>query len=235
MAGGAGPLVFLLFYHWVCFGSPFSTGFHHQIYFDYNKDMANAFSTPLTVGVPGLLGSIRYQGLFYASPVALFALAGWPAIRRRRRGFAWLMISIFAAMLLFYGKYRVWWGATSDTRYLVPVIALLFLGLPTAIDRFREKPMSELARAALVVLFAFALVRSVFWSFLSVASFYHRPFETPDLVQMVLLNNPTAVLMAVRRAFPSHVWAGPAATAAAIPVLAYAIVIALRAWKRRAP
>lgn len=207
--GGLGPLLFLLFYHWICFSNPFSTGFQHQIYFDYNKSSSDMFSTPWSVGIPGLLFSLRYQGLFFASPIVFFAIGGLFRLYRRERLFTLLAVAGFLVALLFYARYRVFWGATSDTRYLVPVIPLLFLGLPAALDWLAAGARQWWLRTGAFLLFSFFLIRSVFWAFLQTAAFYDHPFDTPHLLQLVILNNPSGALDALQAAFPSHIWALP--------------------------
>jgi 4-amino-4-deoxy-L-arabinose transferase-like glycosyltransferase len=207
--GGLGPLAFLLFYHWVCFDSPFSTGFQHQVYFDYNKSGEQMFSTPWSVGVPGLLFSLRYQGFLYASPIALFGLGGLVLLYRRARLAALVAAGGFVALLLFYARYRVFWGATSDTRYLVPVIPLVFLGVPWALSWVLDADRAWGWRAAGLVAFALFFGRSIFWAFLQTAAFYHHPFDTTNLLKVVLLNDGFGVSQALRNAFPSLGWALP--------------------------
>ncbi len=227
--GGLAPLVFLLFYHWVCFGHPLSTGFQHQIYFDYNKSFADAFSTPWSVGIPGLLISIRYQGLFFASPVAFFGLPAFPILCKRLPRQALAIGLIFLSYLLFYAHYRVFWGATSDTRYLVPVIPLLFLALPEATQRLFVHREWNIARILVVTVFFALFFRSIFWTFLSTASFYDHPFDVPELTRIVLFNEPRAVLRAFRAAFPSLEWARPFIALGAMPVILRVLLVAFRA------
>jgi len=217
--GGLGPLLFLLIYHWLCFDSPFSTGFQHQIHFDYNKSGRDMFSTPWSVGIPGLLVSLRYQGLLYASPIVLFAVGGLFRLYRQARAVTLRAAAGFLAALLFYARYRVFWGATSDTRYLVPVIPLLFLGFPAALDWLLAPQRDWRLRTGALLVFAILLIRSVFWAFLQTAAFYDHPFDTPELLQLVILNNPAGIIDALRAAFPSHIWALPFAALALLITL----------------
>lgn len=231
--GGLAPLVFLLIYHTVCFGSPFSTGFSHQIYFNYNKQLGDAFSTPWRVGVPGLLFSLRYQGLFFISPIALLGFAGLAVLYAKHRRPILLAGMIFVAMLLFYGKYRAWWGATSDTRYLVPVIPLLFLGLPVVVEYILDAAKNLWKRTAILLIFVLFLARSLFFGFLSVATFYDHDLRTDQLVRLLLLNDTTEVTAALKAAFPSHAWSLPFILLLAIPLLSYLALSWRRGMKSR--
>lgn len=101
--------------NWLRWGSPFDFGYHHP---------EEAFSTPLTEGLQGLLVSPG-RGLFVFAPVLVLVLVfarqllahGWPDVL--------LALGITAAYLGVYGRWYDWQGGLSwGPRFLVPLIAV---------------------------------------------------------------------------------------------------------------
>jgi len=120
-----------LLYDLARFGNPLETGYGAQA-------TPAAYTTPLLVGLYGLLISSGKGVLWYAPAIAL-ALPGWNRLRRsepsgRRAAFgiagAWLVA------LALYATFEHWAGDGSfGPRYLVPLLPLAFLAVAFAIDR----------------------------------------------------------------------------------------------------
>lgn len=134
------PAAFLGFYHYQCFDSLFSTGYSH-----YNPPKQINWKTPYEAytggsvlnGLAGLTIS-RGKGVFYYTPVLLFALPGMLlAFRSRSRRWEAVMIAItIAGYILLFSPYRYWFGGHSlGARHALPVIPLLALFTACYYDR----------------------------------------------------------------------------------------------------
>ena len=100
------------------FGSPLSTGYSGE-----------GFTGSLLSGVFGLLWSPG-RGLFIYSPALLAVPFIVPRFVRRRPLLAMVILEIVALKLFFYGKWWTWQGGLSwGSRFLVPVVPLLFLAV----------------------------------------------------------------------------------------------------------
>lgn len=137
-AGAAPPLLFLLVYNAICFGSPFSTGFQYVL----DPRYADAYRSGLLgVQLPdprALLGLtlLPKRGLAYLSPMLLLAVWGWrQQWRDERRALAAplalvLGIAGFASMAVDWQS-----GWSVGSRYLVAAIPFLLLGVAAALRR----------------------------------------------------------------------------------------------------
>jgi hypothetical protein len=120
-----------LAYDWARFGDPLETGYGAQA-------TLAAYTTPLLVGVYGLLISSG-KGVLWFAPAVWAAPAGWRAMWRRapegRRAAAALLAATVAALAL-YATFEHWAGDGSfGPRYLVPLLPLAFLAVAFALDR----------------------------------------------------------------------------------------------------
>ncbi len=121
-AAAALPVLLLALYQWRIFGSPFSTG--------YGAEAQEGWSTPLWIGVPGLLVSPG-RGLLVESPVLLLAVG---AMLRAGRGASprWLAplglsLALFVCVM---GKWWAWWGGFSPgNRMLSDALPVLGVAL----------------------------------------------------------------------------------------------------------
>ena len=159
LAGVALALAGHALYNAARFGTPFETGYGAQA-------SASAFTTPLLVGVYGLLLSSG-KGVAWFAPVILLAPWGVAAMVRsrqhsdaarrgddvRRAGVA--IVAAWAIGLFLYGRFQHWGGDGSwGPRYLVPLLPLAFLAVGFALDgasRLRRRLAAGLAVAGLVV------------------------------------------------------------------------------------
>jgi len=124
------PQLLLLWYHKVCFGSPFAIGYRNNVSAQFNQWTARGF---MGVSVPtwdGFWGSLisPARGLFVFSPFLLLAFYGmakvWrkPELERPTRLIAILTILyvMFAASFVYEG-----WGWTVGPRHITALAAFL--------------------------------------------------------------------------------------------------------------
>lgn len=147
-----------LVYNAARFGTPFESGYGAQA-------SVSAFSTPLWVGVYGLLLSSG-KGLVWFAPVVWLAPQGWAAMRRARahsnearnsaaRAAARAGLAVLIAALLQFGTFQHWGGDGSwGPRYLVPLLPILALAVAFALEgasRVRQRVAWGLATVGLLV------------------------------------------------------------------------------------
>ena len=139
LAGVAAALAGHAVYDFLRFGNALETGYGAQA-------SAGAFTTPLWVGVYGLLLSSG-KGVAWFAPAIWLAPAGIAAMVRsrqhsdsarrgddaRRAGGA--IVVAWATGLFVYGRFQHWGGDGSwGPRYLVPLLPLAFLAVGFALD-----------------------------------------------------------------------------------------------------
>jgi len=131
LAALALALLFHGLYDLARFGTPLETGYGSQA-------TPVAFSTPLLVGLYGLLLSSG-KGVMWFAPALWLAPAGWRAMRAaagRARAAATAVLLMAGAALLLYGSFQHWAGDGSfGPRYLIPVLPAAFLLVTFALDR----------------------------------------------------------------------------------------------------
>jgi hypothetical protein len=111
--------VFIALLNWVRYGSPLTSG--------YSLLQQATFSTPLPVGLYGLLFSPG-KGLLFYSPILWAGFAGLFIMFRTRRAEAILISLVILADLLFFAMYEFWTGGWNwGPRYLLPMVPLLVL------------------------------------------------------------------------------------------------------------
>jgi len=165
LAGVALALAGHALYDYMRFGSAFETGYGAQA-------SASAFTTPLFVGVYGLLLSSG-KGVAWFAPVMWLAPVGVAAMVRSRqhseaaraptehpsgddvRRAGWAIAAAWALALVIYGRFQHWGGDGSwGPRYLVPVLPLGALAFGFAVDaapKARKRVAWLLAAAGLIV------------------------------------------------------------------------------------
>lgn len=138
-----------LVYNAARFGNPLETGYGAQA-------TPAAYTTPLLVGLYGLLISSG-KGVMWFAPPLWRALRGWRAMWRRppiaRRAAVGALLA-GAAALVIYGTFEHWAGDGSfGPRYLVPLLPVAFLAVAFSLER-----ASKMARAFTVALGALGLL-----------------------------------------------------------------------------
>jgi hypothetical protein len=139
--GAAGPILFLWFYQWRCFGN-FILPVEHWIPLPPLKEVHvgyQGFTLPQPILIRLLLFDYRF-GLFVTCPLFLLALAAPWFNRKSGRLVPVLefsaMLLFSAGMVVFFGGWTsVWLQFTYGLRYLAP--ALPFLFVPAAIVLMR--------------------------------------------------------------------------------------------------
>jgi hypothetical protein len=130
--GAVLPILLVGFYHHVCFGAPYKTGYSYIVRPEFAAGHAKGLLGLHLPDVDALLGLLvgYRRGLFYISPVSLLGAAGLGALALRRRGSDALCAAVFALLLLLNAGYYMWWGgAAAGPRHLLPVVGLLALGI----------------------------------------------------------------------------------------------------------
>lgn len=147
------PLVVLLSYHAVCFGSPWKTGY----------DASEAFAHFHQQGFLGItkLRSVAFVGSTFSGDNGLFTLAPWllltlPGLvllwRRGDRATAVVSASILLIYLLFISSINFWRGGWClGPRYITVMLPFLLPAAVVALDRARHYPAVLAAGLAAVI------------------------------------------------------------------------------------
>jgi hypothetical protein len=110
-------LALALVYNAARTGTPFGSGYGRQA-------TASAFSTPIFVGLYGLLLSSG-KGIVWYAPLVVLVPAAIPAAVRRLGAPAWGIALALGTMTLVYASFEHWAGDGSwGPRYLVPLVPL---------------------------------------------------------------------------------------------------------------
>ncbi|MBI2903234.1 MAG: glycosyltransferase family 39 protein [Candidatus Methylomirabilis oxyfera] len=138
--------VLALWYNHARFGSILKTGYWATA----------AFTTPLFVGLHGLLLSSG-KNLFLYAPIAALGVVAMRAFSKSHKREIWLMLGLFTANLLLIAKYRDWGGEGSwGPRYLTLVLPCLVLPIGTLLETGRvalRRTFLALSLAGLLVQF----------------------------------------------------------------------------------
>lgn len=99
-------------------------------------DQSRAFSTPIHVGVAGLLFAPG-SSLFVYSPLLLLLPWTLPTFLRRHRAEAWTLLAVAGSVLLLSSGFQLWHGLWSSPgpRMIFIVVPLLMLPLGPWLDR----------------------------------------------------------------------------------------------------
>ena len=111
-------------YNYARFGSILKTGYW----------TIRGFTTPLFVGLHGLLLSSG-KSLFLYAPIAALGVVAMRAFSKSHKREMWLMLGLFTANLLLIAKYRDWGGEGSwGPRYLTLALPCLVLPIGTLLE-----------------------------------------------------------------------------------------------------
>jgi len=192
----AGPVCAALIgvgvYNYARFGSLGETG--------YSNEAREGFSSPLLVGLYGLLLSPG-KSLFVYAPILLTCPRGWGILRRTHPGVFVVLAAIVTGQLLLHARWYMWWGGgTWGPRFLTIILPLLLVGLAVRLDQ-------RVGRVQRVLLGAVALV-SVLVQVVSVAVPY-VPYEakmeaTPAGFARLLWNPADSPVLAHARSLLNH-------------------------------
>ncbi|PDW04629.1 hypothetical protein [Candidatus Viridilinea mediisalina] len=131
--GGIIPLILLVTYDLIAFGTPLPIGYAHSaLWQDQHTTGFMSITYPQLDALVGLTFG-AFRGLFFRAPWLLLAMPGlviwWRSGRWRAEW--WVLLLASLSLLLFYGSSMMWWGGfAAGPRYIVPLIP--FLALPAA-------------------------------------------------------------------------------------------------------
>ena len=145
-AAGCLPLTVLMaIYQWHSFGSPFRTGMEASTRFTEKGSLFGVLRLPSLEALYGISTS-PYRGLFFASPVLLFAVIGLVIMARRSdlRHDLWAVVMITAMFFIAIASFNGWNGGCAfGPRYLLPIVPLL--GIPLlAASTISSRPLRAL-------------------------------------------------------------------------------------------
>jgi len=160
--GGMLPLALFLYYHWICFGSPFAlaSSFSNPAFIDANRQFG-------LLGLPTLavlyeLTFSPYRGIFTQMPILLAGVTGlglwlWHS---PRSGLGWVALTGSLGLLLLIAGFNGWHGgATVVSRYLIVAFPLLLLGLPRLLSlRWAWLPVGVVTAVSCANMFVIAAV-----------------------------------------------------------------------------
>ncbi len=141
LAGGVPFGLLLGWYQYVCFGSPFRTSLESSPTFTQAGLLFGVFRQPSLDAMWKLLVP-PYRGLFFASPILLFAVIGAAFMVRRRDARRELLVvtALFLFFLLVVSSFNGWHGGSSwGPRYLLSVLPLL--GIPMLFATHLLRPL----------------------------------------------------------------------------------------------
>jgi hypothetical protein len=119
------------------------------------------WSTPFFVGLYNQLLSPG-KGLFVFMPILLLGVAGWRALFRERRDWAWLVLASVVCYLVPHALYANWSGGGGwGPRLLMPIVPLLMLPMGYVIQRWQYRRVGRIALLLLVALSLFLQVLGV--------------------------------------------------------------------------
>jgi 4-amino-4-deoxy-L-arabinose transferase-like glycosyltransferase len=197
--GALVPLAALMTYNSLLFGGPLHTSYSASATYPWAGSLAETFSQPIRLGVPTLLflphaqpmlttqGSmlvigVMNQGVFWLSPVLLFALPGLYLGWRREPRLVSLAVATFASYVLLFAMHRTPHGFTRDGRYLAPFLPFLALGLGFFLNALFARPIDGARRLALQLGFWALLMLSIRNVALHIALSYNYRFQWGRLI-----------------------------------------------------
>jgi hypothetical protein len=200
------------FYNYARFGNPLDSGRRFA--------KGEAFSTPLWVGLYGLLFS-PYKSIFLYSPILLACLVSFPLFFKRHRREGWLIGLIVIAHLVLFATWYMWWGGFAwGPRFLVPLTPFLAVTLAPLVEAVltRGSLPAKLALAALALLSTAVQILGVSVNFVLYEIKLREMFPAPE-VNPALYDPPALYdlryspilgqLQLLSREYSDLAWLGP--------------------------
>jgi hypothetical protein len=175
--GGSIPMVLLLAYHWVSFGSPFAFPYDYSVWPTPHTGWFMGIGVPRSDALSNVLFG-AYRGLFNTTPWLLAAVPGAVVLLRKHRIEAIVCIWAVLAFLWLNSSIPPWDGGwAAGPRYLVPMLP--FLSLLAGSVFLRERPEQQPAQRSSLHLVANVLfmVLAVF----SVANMFAVTAVKPEI------------------------------------------------------
>ena len=135
-AGALAPMLLIPLYHWAVTGSPVVVPYDYAVGFPDMRSRDRAFGLPDPGAALELLFG-GYRGLFFWSPVLVFCLPGFAALRRESRTLFLLTASVPAAMVVVMSGYAHWNGGWAvGPRMLAPAVPVLAVAAGLGLARW---------------------------------------------------------------------------------------------------
>ena len=137
------PTAILMYYNYACFGSPFSTGYHHKtdaLHAIYHSQGFVGFIYPKLGSIASILFSPS-KGLLFYSPFLVFSTAGYIHIFKKRKMITWVWpgLLIPPAYIIAISSFVDWPGGwTVGPRHLVPALPFLCIPIGIFLERYKE-------------------------------------------------------------------------------------------------
>jgi hypothetical protein len=196
--GAAGPILFLLFYQWKCFGNPLYPCEHWMPEPAWQAAAGyRGFTLPQGGLFYQLLLDYRF-GLFVTCPLFLLSLISpwWNRGPRRlvpTREFTAMAAISLALVLFFSGWTSVWMQFTYGMRYLAPLLPFLFVTAALVIARVPRYLAYAIAIAAVTQAWSMSMYRDVERGFGVLDTMLHvfiGGFQLPALTVLSRMSGP---------------------------------------------
>lgn len=185
----------LLFYNYINFGHPFTTGYH----FIY-QNVTNRFSFPIYVGMYGLLFGIS-RGLIPYSPVLILSIIGMYPWKKHKEEY-FLFISSFFSVLIFYSSWPGWFGGPYwGARHIFEVVSCFTILICPVIEKYGSKLWFWVIYHLLLAYSIFASLVGVSWRLLVPFLGYY-----PIFGHLEALINPDTLLSYIIYTFGFPIW-----------------------------
>ncbi|RAP36738.1 hypothetical protein B1207_08030 [Legionella quinlivanii] len=147
---GAAPfLALLMAYHWLCFGSPFESGYSHIVEPAYRSVHGSGVGGVFLPNGEALLNSFfsPLRGLFVLAPFLLLAFPGlylqWKQIKlmsANDRAVFWFTIITFLSYSYFTASFSYdGWGWSTGPRHITPLVIFMLLPIAQLLQYLRDK------------------------------------------------------------------------------------------------
>jgi hypothetical protein len=149
------PLIFLLWYNYYYFGSPFTSG--KSFLYGKQRLWKNNF-------LEGFFGQLISPsgGLFVYSPILIFSLYGIYSSWKERKLLLWYSTIAILNLLAFYSNFKIWYGGHSwGPRYLNDVLPCFSLLLVPSIERIDKRKKAKVVFVLLSILSVFVQLEGV--------------------------------------------------------------------------
>jgi hypothetical protein len=118
------------------------------------------------------------KGLFSFTPVLAAAIIGLVVMWRRERRFCLLILSCAVPWFALHVSYEyMMLGDSYSTRYLVPIVPLVMLGIPWFEDLANTRPHTRLWRVLFAGILAWSVACNAIAGIFPATSFSHTPIE----------------------------------------------------------
>lgn len=147
---GAAPfLAMLMTYHWLCFGSPFESGYSHIVEPAYRSVHGSGVGGVFLPNGEALLNSFfsPLRGLFVLAPFLLLAFPGlylqWKKIKlvsANDRAVFWFTIITFLSYSYFTASFSYeGWGWSTGPRHITPLVIFMLLPIAQLLQYVRDR------------------------------------------------------------------------------------------------